>query len=179
MVVSEKPKTRKPGTPKPPEEYTDGFLTFWNAFPPQQGGSKEQAFKNWWRAIHAGFSEQEILAGAKAYAEECCGREPRFIKRASNWITDRRWQDYAGLAPKPEVAAVTLNGRTYTAQSIKRVVFEALTGVRSWPADKLGPEPGKPGCAIPPELVAEVRSIIAERSKPKSEIIPFQPRMIA
>ncbi|MEI2388104.1 hypothetical protein [Breoghania sp. JC706] len=107
----------------------------------------------------------------------CCERGWRGFR--ADWLKPEDLRAGAGANTPEAEQAVTFNGRTYTAQSIKRVVFETLTGVRTWPADKLGPEPGKPGCAIPGAIVAEVRAVIAERSKPKSEIIPFQPRMIA
>ncbi|MEI2387638.1 DUF1376 domain-containing protein [Breoghania sp. JC706] len=107
----------------------------------------------------------------------CCERGWRGFR--ADWLKPEDVRAGAGTSAPDTAQAVTLNGRVYTAQSIKRVVFEALTGARTWPADKLGLEPGKPGCVIPPALVSEVRAVIAERSKPKSEIIPFQPRMIA
>ncbi|MEI2388122.1 DUF1376 domain-containing protein [Breoghania sp. JC706] len=169
------------GDARPKVDLDQKFEEFWQAYPKREGPNpKNPCVRKFKSAIKAGAEPDQMIQAARAYAAQMSGEPPKFVAQTQTWLNQKRWQDCTDAAQRRDAEqAVTLNGRTYTAQSIKRVVFETLTGARTWPAEKLGPEPGKPGCAIPSELVTEVRAVIAERSKPKSEIIPFQPRMIA
>ncbi|MEP4036368.1 hypothetical protein [Pseudophaeobacter sp.] len=50
------------------------------------------------KALGEGVDPAEILAGAKAYAVEQQGNQPRYITYSENWIEDKRWRQ---LVSKP------------------------------------------------------------------------------
>jgi hypothetical protein len=54
------------------------------------------------KALGEGADPAEILAGAKAYAIEQAGNQPRFIKYSENWIEEKRRRQHVS---KPSAAA--------------------------------------------------------------------------
>lgn len=46
------------------------------------------------KALGDGADPAEILAGAKAYAVEQQGNQPRYIKYSENWIEEKRWRQH-------------------------------------------------------------------------------------
>lgn len=79
-------------------ERSDRFEEFWKVYPKKAG--KKKARDNFARAVKGGADPQEIIDGARHYAEACAGTEDRFIKWAQGWLTEERWTD----RPEPEDA---------------------------------------------------------------------------
>lgn len=74
-----------------PEATTPGFLEFWDAYPRRV--AKEKALESWQSAIKAGAQVADILAGAKRYAAERAGEDPKFTAYPATWLNQRRWED--------------------------------------------------------------------------------------
>ena len=67
--------------------YSVNFEAFWKIYPRKK--EKAKAFKNYEARLKNGFSEEEILKAATAYAEECRSRntEERFIKLGATFLS--------------------------------------------------------------------------------------------
>lgn len=76
-----------------------GFSDFFAAMPRQ--GSRARALDAYRLALTK-TDPAALLAGARAYAVEARGYQPRFIKGAASWLEDERWQEFA---PKPRQTA--------------------------------------------------------------------------
>jgi hypothetical protein len=81
-------------------DFAGFFDQFADAFPRMGDAEKTQDALR--KALGEGADPAEILAGAKAYAVEQQGNQPRYIKYSENWIEDKRWRQHV---TKP-VAAV-------------------------------------------------------------------------
>ncbi|WP_139792915.1 hypothetical protein [Pseudophaeobacter leonis] len=64
------------------------------------------------KALGEGTDPTEILAGAKAYAVEQAGNQPRYIKYSENWVEEKRWRQHVR---KPRGSAAGLSGRSHDA----------------------------------------------------------------
>lgn len=69
-------------------KYTCGFESFWLVYPRKK--DKGNAFKKYTARLNAGFTEDELLTAAKAYAEECRQNrtEEKYIKHPSTFLSD-------------------------------------------------------------------------------------------
>lgn len=80
-------------TPEPPKEptaptYTPAFETFWKAYPRQI--DKGNAYKKYNARLKDGYSPDELLYAAKAYADQCrkLKTERQFIKHPKTFLSD-------------------------------------------------------------------------------------------
>jgi hypothetical protein len=96
---------------KPPAQTADAFADFFAEFQtvyPRLGciEATEDALRS---AIEAGVDPSRILAGARAYAAEQQGNEPRYIAYSENWVTAKRWERHpapSATAPADKAAAI-------------------------------------------------------------------------
>lgn len=72
-------------------EYPDGFLEFWNAYPPQRRTDKRKTFAEWQRAITRA-DEAMILRAVKEYAASKKGRG-EYAKGPVPWLSHDCWED--------------------------------------------------------------------------------------
>lgn len=79
---------------------SDLFKRFWAAFPNSNG--KAKALENFIKAVRSGADPEAIIAGAERYAAEKRGSDPRYIKHAQGWLTDRRWEDEPAQRGPPQ-----------------------------------------------------------------------------
>jgi hypothetical protein len=88
-----------------PESQTDddSFREFWSVFPRRV--AKEAAAKAYAAAKKRGATDEALLDGAKRYARERAGQEPRYTKHPSTWLHDGCWEDEA-----PPGAVIDENG---------------------------------------------------------------------
>lgn len=88
----------------------DVFLEEFLQAHPRPGGM--QATR---RALEAALGEEasphEILAGARAYAEEQDGNEPRFIKMSDGWLREKRWAQFTKRPAKAVDRRAVLEAR--------------------------------------------------------------------
>jgi hypothetical protein len=73
------------------EDHSRAFDEFWQAYPLHKAkGAAKRAFD---KAIKAGASAAEIIEGAKHYASEKAGQDPRYTKHPANWLNAECWAD--------------------------------------------------------------------------------------
>jgi hypothetical protein len=139
----------------PPDE----FDQFWAIYPRRR--SKKAARIAYGKARKQ-FSQEEILAGAMRYEEECSGTDPRFIAHPATWLNGERWTD------EPDAPAVKKvpEGRNWNGDSPlvhngtnggdedwrRRVKWYQERGM--WMGD-WGFPPDDPGCYAPATILAE------------------------
>lgn len=83
-----------PLTPNPRrarEEVDAKFNEFWEAYPKHV--AKAAARRRWDTLIQNGADPDEIIAGARAYAEQVRGTDPQFVKQPDGWLLAGRWED--------------------------------------------------------------------------------------
>lgn len=75
------------------ETVPDPFPAFWAVYPRKVDKRiAEQAYR---RALKRGAKPDELLAGARRYAEEKRGTEVRFVKHASSWLNAGAYENPA------------------------------------------------------------------------------------
>jgi hypothetical protein len=73
------------------EDHSRAFDEFWQAYPLRKAkGAARHAFD---KAIKAGASAAEIIEGAKHYASERAGQDPRYTAHPTTWLNGERWTD--------------------------------------------------------------------------------------
>lgn len=96
---------------KPTAQAADAFADFFAEFQtayPRLGciEATEDALRS---AIEAGVDPSRILAGARTYAAEQQGNEPRYIAYSENWVAAKRWERHpapSATAPADKAAAI-------------------------------------------------------------------------
>ncbi len=105
----------------PVSDKTDGargerFPEFFAGYPKQEG--EQMAAQYYISLLHStpALEEADLIAAAKNYAEACKGTQPRFIKKAGNWLADGVWVDYLpGKYQKPAVTKAQPNNNRFNA----------------------------------------------------------------
>ncbi len=76
-------------------EYSEDFERFWSVYPRKV--EKRRAFKCWQTRLREGYTADELIRAAEAYAEECRrkGRTKDYIKHASTFLgPNKPFEDY-------------------------------------------------------------------------------------
>lgn len=81
-----RPNARRQGV-KPPEGYTEGFLTFWAAYPRKE--KKRKAFEAW----VAKNPPIGVVGAVTAYAYREQKTERRYLLLPASWINAESWLD--------------------------------------------------------------------------------------
>lgn len=92
------------------------FPEFFAGYPKQEG--EQMAAQHYISLLHStpALEEADLIAAAKNYAEACEGTQPRFIKKASNWLSDGVWMDYLpGKYQKPAGTKAQPNNNRFNA----------------------------------------------------------------
>lgn len=71
----------------------DAFEEFYAAYPKHVG--RKAAVEKWRKAVRDGADPAEIIAGAKRYADERRGENPRYTKHPATWLNQGCWEDEA------------------------------------------------------------------------------------
>lgn len=71
----------------------DLFDRFWSAYPKRV--AKEAARKAFARAVETGTDPEAVIAGAKRYAGDRAGQDPKYTAHPATFINGRRWEDEA------------------------------------------------------------------------------------
>src|SRR5690606_38824648 len=69
----------------------DGFDEFWSIYPRRV--AKGAARKAWPNAVTAAGGVEPILAGARRYAAERDGEDPKFTAHPATWLNRESWAD--------------------------------------------------------------------------------------
>ena len=89
-----------PVTPVTPSRTDDEFEFFWSLYPRKE--DKAPARKKWKAALTRATAD-EIIEGARRYAEAKKGEPKRFIKLGATWLNNDCWEnDYEAEAPAPQ-----------------------------------------------------------------------------
>lgn len=83
-------------------EYPEGFNAFWEAYPRKQ--DKGAAYEKYKARLNDGYSPDELLTAAQAYAAECVRNhtEAKYIKHAKTFLgPSTPFTDYIGTSNTP------------------------------------------------------------------------------
>lgn len=75
------------------------FETFWHSYPRRM--AKGQAVKAWRTSLKKALPAL-IISGAKRYAAENVGTDPKFLKHPATWLNAECWMDETSPQPEPE-----------------------------------------------------------------------------
>lgn len=134
-------------------EYTEIFETqVWAPYPRKTGTSKKKAFDHW-RMLNDE-NQARVIAAIPLYAAQMKreGRTEDKIKHLEFWLSGRVWETMAPAAPA-SVTKVEDWHRTATREQWGKIL-RIWSGTNDW-RQSWGPEPGKPGCSVPIDMVAE------------------------
>lgn len=103
----EKKEDKEKNTKK---ETPEAFEIFWEKYPRQRRGDKDQSLTAWRRAITKA-TDEEILNGLEAYLGSSEMRDG-YAKGAAAWLNASRWTwDYSYSPHKPEAKPITAGDR--------------------------------------------------------------------
>lgn len=86
--------------------YTCAFETLWSAYPRKK--EKAKAYGCFKARLSDGFSEDELILAVKRYADECKGREDRFIKLCATFLgPNTPFMDYLGKGEENDTGRQT------------------------------------------------------------------------
>jgi uncharacterized protein YdaU (DUF1376 family) len=112
------------------------FEEFWNIYP--RHIAKQTALAAYRKARKGGTTHEAIITGTRRYADECRGKEQRYIAHASTWLNGGRWDDAPG-ANLDTVNGAKQNGRSnsnrYQPQSRAELIAELVSEL---PQDECG-----------------------------------------
>lgn len=144
-----KPKKAKGEVP-----YSDDFEALWQQYPRTKNTSKKDAW-NIYRMLNAERQEQVRRAvPIYAAAMRAEGRPDDKIKHMTSWLNGRMYETAAAPPNAPRAAGSAPEAPWHTRATREQwvKVLEMYKVSNSWrPA--WGPEPGFPGCAVPPDLI--------------------------
>ena len=136
------------------------FKRFWDNRAPRTGGDpKEPARKKFMAFLASGVSAETIEAGMKRHIATLrsigkLGTE--FTPMTVTWLNAVGFKDDAPHTEKQNV--VTLDPAKMTREDWDRVL-RLYRVTNSWKTALHGPEPGRPGCLVPSELIAPKKDV--------------------
>lgn len=138
------PKARKPKAKA--GEYTDDFLqSIWQPYPRKTGTSKSNAFKKWLALSDA--DQAAVRAALGPFTISKRGTEEQFIPHLEFFISRRIFETVNIDAQPGAPGSAPLPSDRPTWENLSRIYASTNNWSRQW-----GPEPGRPGCAMPPDL---------------------------
>lgn len=83
--------------------YLPEFEEFWLRYP-RKKGDKKKAEADWKEVVGGGeISHEDLLLATDAFAEECVDTPKQYIAYPTTFLSQRRFMDYRGHAPKPDI----------------------------------------------------------------------------
>lgn len=83
--------------------YPPEYEEFWQAYPLERRKEKKAAYRAWKARLKTGAKPEQLIRAATLYAQECKGKEARFIKLPKTFLgPDDHWQEYQDLRAAPE-----------------------------------------------------------------------------
>jgi len=132
--------------------YAEEFEALWKLYPRTKNTSKQKAH-DLWRVLSAENQERVRVAvplfAADMRAE---GRPPDKIKHMQFWLKDRMYETAGAVTSAAKVAVADWHKIATPEQWSKVLVI--WRGDSNW-RQSWGPEPGKPGCMVPDDLLTE------------------------
>lgn len=76
-------------------DYPPEFEEFWRAYPEGRRKEKKAAYRAWKARLNAGAKPEQLITAATLYAQECKGKDPRYIKLPKTFLgPDDHWLEY-------------------------------------------------------------------------------------
>jgi Helix-turn-helix domain len=149
-------------------EYSEEFETIvWQPYP-RRDGSKKKAY-DFWNLLNDE-NRARVVAAIPLFADQMKreGRADDKIPHMTTWLNDRRYETVsAAPAAAAKVAAIDWHKTAKPEQWAKVLVI--WRGDNNW-RQSWGPEPGKPGCMVPDDLLTESeKHWISQSRVPKSK----------
>lgn len=157
MLPLDEPE-QKPKAPR--SEIAAAFDRFWSNRAPRTGGDpKEPARKKFMAFVASGVAAETIEAGMKRHIATLrsigkLGTE--FTPMTVTWLNAVGFKDDAPQSDKQNVVA--LDPAKMTHDDWERVL-RLYRVTNSWKTQLHGPEPGRPGCLVPGELLAPKKDV--------------------
>jgi len=134
-------KPRSRGEAPPSAAEMARFEAWWRVW--QNRKARQAAIPAFVRVIRAGVADDVLIAAAESYFADL-KVSGYSAAHPATWLNGRRWEDEVGGAPAGEA----------TSPERWRLMVQFFSEGTPWPENH-GPEPGKPGCRAPPEILAE------------------------
>lgn len=156
--------------PKKDEEgtYSAEFEALWKAYPRTTGTSKKKAY-DIWRMLNAE-NQDRVRAAVPVYADLMRreGRPEDKIKHMQFWLKDRMYETLGALAATSAAPTEWWKAATREQWIKLLVIWRSDSNWRlSW-----GPDPGKPGCCVPDDLLTENEKWLISRGPMKYRSAP-------
>jgi hypothetical protein len=91
---------RKPEAPTS-AQIAAWFDRFWQAYPARKGNPKQPAFVKFEAKVKGGADPEQIIDGARRYADAMRGEDSQFVAHAATWLNQERWStDYDNVGTK-------------------------------------------------------------------------------
>ncbi|MER5694888.1 helix-turn-helix transcriptional regulator [Streptomyces mirabilis] len=90
------------------DHHLEAFGAFWLTYPKRR--DKEAAKKAWIAAIERGAEPQQMVDGAKTYAQERKDQEPKYTKYPATWLNNGCYDDEPDTPPGRHLRAVGDSG---------------------------------------------------------------------
>lgn len=82
--------------------YPPEFEKLWQAYPKERRKEKKAAYRAWKARLNAGAKPEQLILAATLYAQECKGKDPRYIKLPKTFLgPDDHWLEYQQLRGDP------------------------------------------------------------------------------
>jgi uncharacterized protein YdaU (DUF1376 family) len=134
----------------------EAFERLRTVYPKRDGSQpRKPAFEKFARLVSKGVDPERIIAAAEAYRAEVRkhGKEGTpFVKQVQFWLSDAPWEQ---LAPAPSTNASA--SKPMHPDEWRALVRTYISTGGNWAWRGVSPEPGKPGCRVPHEILGECR----------------------
>jgi hypothetical protein len=133
-------------------EYSEEFETsVWQPYP-RRDGSKKKAY-DFWNMLN-NENRARVIAAIPLFAEQMKreGRPNDKIPHLTTWFNERRYETVAAVAAPAGSAGPAKRFWEYATEKQWANVLLAWSANWNW-SESWGPEPGKPGCHVPPDLL--------------------------
>jgi len=88
--------------------YPPEFEEFWQTYPQERRREKKAAYRAWKARLKAGAKPEQLITAATHYAQECIGKEARYIKLPKTFLgPDCHWEEYQQPRRTPQAKKYT------------------------------------------------------------------------
>lgn len=129
---------------------------FWPRYPHKVGKpAAQRSFEKLWRELHGNIAS--IIAGLERYCRDKPADRPWL--NPATFLNQRRFDDEPASPSAPTLAQQQSpridfgGGVSWPETTVRMTVNRWRDEPATWPADRLGPPPGAPGCRVPERLL--------------------------
>jgi hypothetical protein len=100
------------------DDHGGRFAEFWDAYPKRV--AKQAAEKAWAKALQSGVDAIRLVEGARRYAAQRDGQDPRYTKHPATWLSSGCWDD----EPEPARPVARVNGHAAWTNPADQSVYD-------------------------------------------------------